>query len=612
MSAEDPLIELENLESPRTRSIINRFNNEVNELLANIIDKHYSRIRELHDEPRVAGAVLIREGIAVLYRGSTEEVYLLHRDGTREKLLSSHDKEVFTWISKVHGSERLVAVSASLEGRDYSRTYIVDVNDGEIVYMLDGIVDSFHKVGDSLIYVRNYRTEKPPDGGDIPTERLVMLQDGREEVVWGSGIVGAGELMERVFASGDFSRLAVTVQRGWRSARLYVIEYGSWSSSLVEEADHPILLAGWFEGPVYVRAKDTGDELVVQGEELGIRGILESALVSGDKLLVVTMTDAVHNVNLYDLRVKSWSSPSMPVRYASISIQDEHNGEFLLLASTPSHRHLLFTVRDGEALTWDASVAIPDLEVKDLWLRSSDGVKVHAFYISRTSPPRAVLIYAYGGFGISLTPSYNPFFHYLLERDYAIVIVNARGGREEGEAWHRAGMLENKENTFKDVASFARFFKALGFRVAAMGSSNGGLTVAALATRWPEYLDAALIGYPVLDMLRYHLLYVGRYWIPEYGDPEDPKMREILLRYSPYHNIPSEKRMPPTLIFTGLNDDRVHPAHALKFAEKARGSGHPVYLRVETTSGHMGAKSAVRALEQSYLAAFLEKYLEGR
>ncbi|MEM4430648.1 MAG: prolyl oligopeptidase family serine peptidase, partial [Thermofilaceae archaeon] len=168
---------------------------------------------------------------------------------------------------------------------------------------------------------------------------------------------------------------------------------------------------------------------------------------------------------------------------------------------------------------------------------------------------------------------------------------------------------EAKLNTFQDFAAFARFFKSLGFKVAGYGSSNGGLTVAVVATKWPELLDAALVGYPVLDMLRYHLLYVGRYWIPEYGDPDDPKMREVLLSYSPYHNIPRGKRMPPTLLFTGFNDDRVHPAHAIKFAVKARQLGHPVYLRVETRSGHSGARTEIRALEAAYLTAFLERFL---
>ncbi|MFN4046375.1 MAG: prolyl oligopeptidase family serine peptidase, partial [Acidilobaceae archaeon] len=100
-----------------------------------------------------------------------------------------------------------------------------------------------------------------------------------------------------------------------------------------------------------------------------------------------------------------------------------------------------------------------------------------------------------------------------------------------------------------------------------------------------------------------------KYWIPEYGDPEDPEMRDYMLSYSPYHNIRADRKMPPTLVYTGLHDDRVHPAHAIKFALKARMLGHPVYLRVETRSGHSGAPMAIAALEAAYIAAFLEKFM---
>lgn len=120
-------------------------------------------------------------------------------------------------------------------------------------------------------------------------------------------------------------------------------------------------------------------------------------------------------------------------------------------------------------------------------------------------------------------------------------------------------------------------------------------------------MDAALIGYPVIDMLRFHKLYIGSVWIPEYGNPDDPKDREFLLKYSPYHNVDPNKRYPPTLIYTGLHDDRVHPAHALKFFMKLREVGAPVYLRVETKSGHMGASPETRARELTDLLAFVVK-----
>jgi len=220
-----------------------------------------------------------------------------------------------------------------------------------------------------------------------------------------------------------------------------------------------------------------------------------------------------------------------------------------------------------------------------------------------------VVAYGYGGFGISLTPGYRPFIEALVRSGFAFVQANLGGGREEGEAWHRAGMLENKRRVFEDYAAVAEHLKMLGCKVAGWGGSNGGLLIGAVETMWPHLLDAALIGYPVLDMLRYHKLYIGRVWVPEYGDLEDPKMRQYLLSYSPYHNIPRDRKLPPTLVYTGLHDDRVHPGHKLKYAAKARKYGRPVYLRVETRSGHSGATAEVKAEEMADMLAFLVKVL---
>lgn len=607
MSTEDPLVELENLESPLTRQVIEEFNTETDLMLSGEVGKHHARLLELYSVPRATSAVLTKRGIVVLYRGKSEEVSLIRADGARERLLVSDEKEVFTYLSRVHGSDRLVAVRSSFEGRDYGKTYILDAESGDILYTVEGLVGNFFLVDGSLLYVRSYRHESPPDGARPPTDRLVKLADHEEEVVWGVDIVGTGEYIGRIVSSKDFRHLVLTVHKGWLHTRLYAVERDSWKSEAIEEGNYAIRLAGWLEGPVYLRSMEERDELVVQDKVMSMERPVEDLLVSDEKVMVVDIVDSAHRLRVLDLKEDTWREIQLPVKYSSLSIQDESHGEFLVLASSPSHRHLLATIRGGEVAVWEENVALPGLEVQDLWLRSFDGVKVHGFYMTLTRKPKAILIYGYGGFGVSITPSYSPFFQHLLEQGYGIAVVNARGGREEGESWHRSGMLKKKENTFLDIATFARFFKNLGMKVAAQGSSNGGLTVATVATRWPELLDVALIGYPVLDMLRYHLLYVGRYWVPEYGDPEDPEMHEFLKRYSPYHNIPVDKKLPPTLIFTGLNDDRVHPAHAIKFAKKARDLGHPVHLKVETRSGHSGAKSDVKALEQAYLSAFLEK-----
>jgi prolyl oligopeptidase len=188
-------------------------------------------------------------------------------------------------------------------------------------------------------------------------------------------------------------------------------------------------------------------------------------------------------------------------------------------------------------------------------------------------------------------------------------MANLRGGSEYGEKWHRAGMRENKQNVFDDFIAVLEKLKNEGYKVAAWVRSNGGLLVSATLVQRPDVMDAAIIGYPVIDMLRFHKLYIGRVWIPEYGNPDNPEDREFLERYSPYHNV-KKQNYPPIMIYTGLHDDRVHPAHALKFFMKLKELNAPVYLRVETKSGHMGASPETRIRELADMLSFVLINLE--
>jgi len=141
--------------------------------------------------------------------------------------------------------------------------------------------------------------------------------------------------------------------------------------------------------------------------------------------------------------------------------------------------------------------------------------------------------------------------------------------------------------------------------VVGFGRSNGGLLMGATMNARPDLFAGVLIGYPVLDMMAFHRLLIGRAWVPEYGDPDNPKDAEFLLKYSPYHNISSRKKYPPVFIYTGLKDDRVHPAHAFKFASRLRDAGAKVALRVEVESGHIGTTPEMRMREEADKLAFV-------
>jgi prolyl oligopeptidase len=237
------------------------------------------------------------------------------------------------------------------------------------------------------------------------------------------------------------------------------------------------------------------------------------------------------------------------------------------------------------------------------------------------SGPRPVLLTGYGGFNISLTPTFDPSDALWLEAGGLLAVANLRGGGEYGDAWHRAGMLDRKQNVFDDFIAAAEWLIASGRgapgRIAIEGGSNGGLLVGACMVQRPDLFGAVICRVPVADMLRYHLFTVGRFWIPEYGSADDPAQFAVLRRYSPYHNVANGVRYPPTLVMTADTDDRVAPGMAKKLAarlqEAVAADGGPILLRVETRAGHGAGKPIAKQIdEQADIYAFLFGVLRER
>jgi len=251
-----------------------------------------------------------------------------------------------------------------------------------------------------------------------------------------------------------------------------------------------------------------------------------------------------------------------------------------------------------------------------VWYPSKDGTQVSMFLVHREDlhpdPETPVLLNGYGGFNISRTPQYDPGNFPFLETGGIFALAHLRGGGEYGEDWHRAGMLENKQNVFDDFIAAAEALIAQGRtgagRIAIEGGSNGGLLVGAVMLQRPELFGAVICRVPVADMLRYHLFTVGRFWIPEYGCADDPAQFVYLLKYSPYHNIHEGVRYPPTLVMTADTDDRVDPGMAKKFAARlqAEGAGGPYLIRVEMKAGHGAGKPVSKVIqEEADILAFL-------
>jgi len=247
---------------------------------------------------------------------------------------------------------------------------------------------------------------------------------------------------------------------------------------------------------------------------------------------------------------------------------------------------------------------------EQVWCASKDGTPVPMFVIRRKDAVRdgnnPTILYGYGGFDIPMTPGYSKTVIPWLEAGGIYVIANLRGGGEFGEEWHRAGMLERKQNVFDDFIAAAEWLVAEKYtspaRLAIFGGSNGGLLVGAVVTQRPDICAAAVCAVPVLDMMRYHLFSVGRYWITEYGDPGKADEFAFLIKYSPYHNVREGVRYPAILLTTAESDSRVDPAHAMKMTARlqaASRSDNPVLLRFETKAGH-GIGAPVRKVVDEY------------
>jgi prolyl oligopeptidase len=255
----------------------------------------------------------------------------------------------------------------------------------------------------------------------------------------------------------------------------------------------------------------------------------------------------------------------------------------------------------AEAPTFDGS----RFETAQYWATSADGTRIPYYVVGpknlQWNGRNPVWMFAYGGFEISVTPTYSGSYEELngaygklwLERGGVFVLANLRGGGEFGPAWHEAALRERHVRAFEDFEAVARDIEARGLTSPAHlgieGRSNGGLLVASTMLRHPELYGAVVCGNPLLDMKRYTHLFAGASWIAEYGDPDRPDDWAYLRRYSPYQNVRPGMRLPPILFYTTTRDDRVHPGHARKMAAKMEAMGYAVDYVENTEGGHHGS-----------------------
>ena len=345
------------------------------------------------------------------------------------------------------------------------------------------------------------------------------------------------------------------------------------------------------------------------------KGVLEDVQFADDKLVLTYSQDASTHLYVYSLEGKELNEIKLPtVGRAGFSGERGQKECFYSFASfTVPGTIYQYDMAQNKSTVYTEPKVKFDLgkyTTEQVFFISKDGTHVPMFLTYRKglkhNGKNPVLIYGYGGFNISLSPSFSSMRIPFLENGGIYVQVNLRGGSEYGEEWHVAGTKMQKQNVFDDFISAAEWLVTNSFtskdHIAIMGGSNGGLLVGACVTQRPDLFKVCIPQVGVMDMLRYHKFTIGWNWAPDYGTSEDSKeMFEYLYSYSPLHNLKKGVSYPATLVTTADHDDRVVPAHSFKFAatlQECQGGTAPVLIRIDSKAGHGGGKPLAKQLEE--------------
>jgi prolyl oligopeptidase len=330
---------------------------------------------------------------------------------------------------------------------------------------------------------------------------------------------------------------------------------------------------------------------------------IESVAVIGGKLVAQYLVDVQSRLMLFELNGAAAGEISLPGTGTVGAIngrQDSPDVWYTFTSPLEPSTVYVFNPSTKKSDSFEAAKPPVDtslFETKALFATSRDGTRVPFFLTAKKNLPldgnNPTMLYGYGGFSISMLPSYRPDVPAWLERGGVWVTANMRGGAEYGEAWHKAGMLEKKQNVFDDFISVAEYLVKEKYtspaRLGVMGGSNGGLLVGAVMEQRPELFAVALPQVGVMDMLRFDQFTGGKLWTSEYGSASNPAQFPFLMKYSPVQNVKPGTCYPATLITTADHDDRVVPSHSFKFAaalQAAQACPRPVLIRIEVQGSH--------------------------
>ncbi len=343
--------------------------------------------------------------------------------------------------------------------------------------------------------------------------------------------------------------------------------------------------------------------------------VLEKVTIAGNKIIANYMKDASNHLYGYDLSGKKLYEVKLPAPGSVGAISGENNDEeafFVFTSYTYPPTIFRFNTQINQTEIFrksDVAFNSDDFISEQIFYTSKDGTRVPMSIIYKKGMKKdgknPLMLYGYGGFNISLNPTFSVARLPFLENGGIYAVANIRGGGEYGEEWHLAGTKMKKQNVFDDFIAAAEYLIQHGYtsskKLAIDGGSNGGLLVGACMTQRPDLFAVAIPEVGVLDMLRYHKFTIGWSWTSDYGNSEESReMFEYLKGYSPLHNIKAGVKYPATLVMTGDHDDRVVPAHSFKFAatlQAANKTSKPTLIRIDSKAGHGAGKPTSKVID---------------
>ena len=459
-------------------------------------------------------------------------------------------------------------------------------------------------------------------GSPVETDDAVF-GEGRDPEDWPS-----------VSLSNDGRWLLINVSEGWTKSELFLMDLkGDKAPVRLTTGKNFLYSADIYDGKVYITSNedapryrvfvtDAGNfdreawkEIIPQSD-----AVLQGAAVFGGKLVAQYEQDASSQLKLFDLDGKKLNDLALPAIGTVYSTGGKWNHDevfygFQSFTFAPSIYR--FDLKNGSTSLW-TKVEAPSIDasaydVQQEWFNSKDGTRVPMFVVHKKGVQKngknPTLLTGYGGFNVSLTPSFSRTAYLWMEHGGVYAVANLRGGAEFGEDWHRAGMLDKKQNVFDDMIAAAQHLIAEKYtdkhHLAIQGGSNGGLLMGAMITQRPDLFRAVVCQVPLLDMLHYQDFQIAKLWIPEYGSAENPEQFKWLYAYSPYHHVKAGVEYPAVLFMTADTDTRVDPMHAKKMtalmqAEARNGSSvtRPILLRIETKAGHGAGKPVTKQIEE--------------